>query len=507
MARLRLSPAGSDLALAEGTPLIEALAAQGVEFPCGGHGRCLGCRVKVLEGTLPVLEPERDRLAPADLDAGWRLACLHQLAGDLHLELAQWDLPVLGDDRVFPFQPRPGFGVAVDLGTTTLVAQLVSLQSGEVLAVQSALNGQARCGADVMSRLECAERDGQAGLGSLIRAQVGGLVGALLGQAGVEELARVVVVGNTAMHHLFGGVPIAALARYPFRPLLPGRLTFSAQEFQWPVPGNPRVEFLPCIGGFVGADVLAGVIATGMPGRAELSALVDLGTNGEIVVGSRDRLLATSTAAGPAFEGARITHGMRAATGAIGAVRLERGALACRVIGGGPARGLCGSGLVDAIAAGLDLGRIDPGGRMAGPALQLQDGVALLQADVREFQLAKGAIAAGLRLLTARLGATLDDLVRVHLAGAFGNYVDPASACRVGLLAVPPARIDPAGNTALLGAKLALFQDPGDWDRVARSIEPVALNEDPDFMDVYVEEMGFPGPEAPGWRPLSPSSR
>jgi len=493
MFRLKLSPAGLTLLLPGGAPLNDALFAQGVEFPCGGHGRCKGCRVKVLEGALPVLAAERERLTAPELDAGWRLACLHQVAGDLHLELAQWEMPVLGDATPFPFQPRAGFGVAVDLGTTTLVAQLVDLGTGTVLAVASALNAQARFGADVMSRLEHAARGGQPMLNELIRSQVGRLVGDLLRQAGIASPARVALVGNTAMHHLFCGLPVAPLARYPFRPDRVGRIRFSAGELGWPGPAGVPVEFLPCIGGFVGADVLAGIIATGMAQGDGLTALVDLGTNGEIVVGDRKRLLATSTAAGPAFEGARITHGMRAATGAISAVRVADGALACRVIGGGPARGLCGSGLVDAIAAGLDLGRIEPSGRMPGPPLQLRDGIVLMPADVREFQLAKGAIAAGLRLLTEKLGATLGDLARVHLAGAFGNYVDTASACRVGLLPVPPGKILPAGNTALLGAKLALFQDPGPWDRTGRFVEHVALNEDPEFQDVYVDEMGFPG--------------
>jgi uncharacterized 2Fe-2S/4Fe-4S cluster protein (DUF4445 family) len=173
-------------------------------------------------------------------------------------------------------------------------------------------------------------------------------------------------------------------------------------------------------------------------------------------------------------------------------VRSTGGALDCRVIGGGPARGLCGSGLVDAIAAGLELGRIAPSGRLAGASLPLRDGVALSQADVREFQLAKGAIAAGLRLLAARLGAAPEDLTQVHLAGAFGNYVQVPSACRVGLLEVPPDRVAPAGNTALLGAKLALFQDPGRWDRAAAGIEAVALNLEPAFQEAYVEAMGFP---------------
>jgi len=487
---LTLAPGGRVLSLPAGASLREALFTLGVEFPCGGHGRCRGCRVRVLAGQLPVQPAEGQVLTPDEQAQGWRLACQHRLAGDLQLELPPWEMPVLGDDRSFAFRPGAGFGIAVDLGTTTLAAQLLDLHSGQVLAVRSALNAQARFGADVMSRLEYALRGGQAELQALIRAQVGGLVADLLRQAQVAAPARVVLVGNTAMHHLFGALDCAPLARHPFTPIRTGRLDFEARELGWPL--TAPVAFLPCIGGFVGADVLAGVAATGMARRAELTALIDLGTNGEIVVGNRDRLLATSTAAGPAFEGARISCGMRAATGAICAVRSTGGALDCRVIGGGPARGLCGSGLVDAIAAGLELGRIAPGGRLAGASLPLRDGVALSQADVREFQLAKGAIAAGLRLLTARLGTGPEDLAQVHLAGAFGNYVQVPSACRVGLLEVPPDRVTPAGNTALLGAKLALFQDPERWDRAAASIEAVALNLEPAFQEAYVEAMGFP---------------
>ena len=253
------------------------------------------------------------------------------------------------------------------------------------------------------------------------------------------------------------------------------------------------VEFLPCLGGFVGSDILAGIVATGLHECRGLNALIDLGTNGEVVVGNGERILCTSTAAGPAFEGARISQGMRAATGAISEIKVENESLACRVIGSGEARGLCGSGLVDAVAAGLELGWIHPGGRMSNRTeMPLAGPVSLRATDVRELQLAKGAIAAGLRMLTAKLGASLEDIQQLHLAGAFGNYINRSSAQRIGLLRVPLNRVVPAGNTALLGAKLALFEEPASWDAIAKRVEHVALNEDPGFHDIYVDEMRFP---------------
>jgi uncharacterized 2Fe-2S/4Fe-4S cluster protein (DUF4445 family) len=531
---LDLAPAGLHLDVARGTPLQEILFAQGVEFPCGGRGRCRGCRVRVLGGSLSVTGEEERRLTPAELADGWRLACRHEVAGDLRLELAQWGMPILGDASSFVFTPREELGVAVDLGTTTLVAQLVDLRTGNVLAVRSALNAQARHGADVMSRIEFAVQGGQGELTKLIREQIGELIGQLVapGEAGVSQstdsqqthgrdaratwhgrpahvlesfenrdapersdrpLARVVLVGNTVMHHLFCGRSVAPLARHPFESSQLDRCRFAPGELGWQLPAAVVVEFLPCLGGFVGSDILAGIVATGLHESPELAALIDLGTNGEIVVGSRERLLCTSTAAGPAFEGARIAMGMRAAPGAIGEVRVEQGAIVCRTLGGGAPRGLCGSGLVDAVAAGLELGRIAASGRMtAGASLPLAGAVSLSQGDVRELQLAKGAIAAGLQLLAGRLGASLDDIRRVHLAGAFGNYVSRASARRIGLLHFPLERIAAAGNTALHGARRALFEEPAAWEAIRRRVEHVALNEDPRFPDVYAGEMRFP---------------
>jgi uncharacterized 2Fe-2S/4Fe-4S cluster protein (DUF4445 family) len=497
--RIELLPLGRGFEVKRGTPLQDFLFAHGVEFPCGGRGRCKGCKVRLLEGSLAVTAEERQRLTEAELVDGWRLACRHRAAAPLRLDLAQWEAAILADDTVFAFTPQDGLGVAIDLGTTTLVAQLLDLHTGRVLAVRTALNAQARFGADILSRIDFAVmRHGHAQLEKTIHEQLGQMIADLLteSQADAARLRQVVIVGNTVMHHLFCGLSLEPLSHVPFETPAPGLQLFHAADLGWQFAPKTPVRFLPCLGSFVGSDILAGVLATRLHESEELVALVDLGTNGEIIVGNRHRMLCTSTAAGPAFEGARISVGMRAATGAIAAVRVEKGALACDVLGRVQPRGICGSGLVDAVACALDLGWVSPTGRFFNrEVLKLRPPVQLIQADIRELQLAKGAIAAGLRLLCRQLGATLDDLARVHLAGAFGNYINMASARRIGLLELPAEKIQPAGNTALLGAKLALFDlaKPGaDHADILRNVRHVSLNEDPAFQDVFVECMTFP---------------
>ena len=497
--QVELLPLGKVLAVPPGTPLQDVLFDVGVEFPCGGRGRCKGCRVKVLSGNVPVAAEDRKTLTEAELAAGWRLACRLRAESDLRLELAQWEPEILSDQTAFHFTPQEGLGIALDLGTTTLVAQLLDLRSGHVLAVRTALNAQARHGADIMSRVDFgAQRAGLETLTRLIREQIGRIIGELLDAVPdrVGELGSIVLVGNTVMHHLFCGLRVEPLSHSPFEPEDDGLQVFRAQALGWALPSNPTVRFLPCLGGFVGSDILAGILAARLHESAELVALMDLGTNGEIVLGNRERLLCASTAAGPAFEGARITMGMRAATGAISEVVVRDGQFRCHVIGRVEPRGICGSGLVDAVACGLELGLIQPSGRlMGGPRLPLASSVSLSQSDIRELQLAKGAIAAGLRILAQQWGAALDEITRIHLAGAFGNYINRQSARRVGLLPMPTERIEAAGNTALLGAKLALFnlnEQDGSYPALRHQVTHVSLKEDPEFQDLYVEEMRFP---------------
>jgi uncharacterized 2Fe-2S/4Fe-4S cluster protein (DUF4445 family) len=497
---ITLRPLGAAFEVPEGSPLQDHLFAYGVEFPCGGRGRCKGCRVRVVDGSLPVTPAQQQMLSAEELAAGWRLACQCSAASDLTLELAQWEAAILSDDSPFSFHPRDGYGIAIDVGTTTIVGQLLDLREGKVLAVRSALNQQARFGADIMSRVGFAVAEhGQEKLVRLIRTQTGKLVAELLAAASVPAngIAEVVLVGNTVMHHLFCDHDLTPLSAYPFESATLAEARFTPPDLGWDLPPGVVVRFLACIGSFVGSDILAGIVATRLHEQESIVGLVDLGTNGEIVLGNRHRMICTSTAAGPAFEGARISMGMRASTGAISEVHRNGGALVCHILGNVAPRGICGSGLVDAAAGLLDLGTVLPSGRMPAGDTILADPVRITPTDIRELQLAKGAIAAGLRLLSRELGTNPAEIDRVWLAGAFGNYVNVTSARRIGLLNLPADVIDPAGNTALHGAKLALFAPAELYTAIAARVQHVGLSELPDFQDVYAEEMGFPLTDGP----------
>ena len=509
--RIELRPLGRSIDVERGMELRDVLYDLGVEFPCGGKGQCKRCRVQLLEGELAPSDAELQFLSAEERDAGWRMACRGRVQGPLTLKVEQHEAEILGDRSRLDFEPMTGLGVAVDLGTTTLVAQLVDLATGRILASESALNPQVAYGSDIMHRLQFA-LDGAGGskLVTLIREAVGGLVARALesgarthaDESPLAALNRVVVVGNTAMHHLFSALEVERLARYPFESEHSGLQEFSADELAWRIGADVPVRVLPCFGGFVGSDILAGILATRMHEDAALTALIDLGTNGEIVIGSSERLICASTAAGPAFEAGGIEQGMRAVHGAIDQVDVGERDVRCHVVGGGEARGICGSGVVDAVAAALELGWLEPSGRLAtGHArIPLAGAVHVSQADVRQLQLAKGAIAAGVRILLTLLGKSASDLQRIHLAGAFGNYIDHASAERIGLMPRDAGPAKAVGNSALLGAKLALFTaDDSGWEfsELRERVEHVPLAASPDFQQIFVEELQFPDSLSP----------
>ena len=490
--RIRLEPLAIEFSAALNTPLLSILAEHGFEFPCGGSAVCRGCCVRVLSGSLPVSEADQAAFSSDELADGWRLACQARAASHLVLECRQWQMDVLTEAATSPSSPPPvrrqGLGIAIDLGTTTIAAQLIDLSSGEVLAVETGLNPQARYGSDVMNRIRSA-LDG-ADLTALIRTALGQIVATLA--AGRESrIVRVVLVGNTVMHHLFSGCGIEPLTHAPFASPELGRQIFTPADLGWALPANCAIEFAPCLGGFVGSDLVAGLMATCITRSDHLSALIDLGTNGEIAIGNRKRIVCASTAAGPAFEAGSIRMGMRAVNGAIAHVAHRDGEIHAHVIGGDEPRGICGSGLVDAVAAGLRTGAILPSGRLANGVKQFQlaGPVVLDQADIRELQLAKGAIAAGFKLLLRRLDASPDDLRAIYLAGAFGNYIDVESALRIGLLNAPREIIHPAGNTALHGARLLVESG---CDPQLPLVEHVALAADPLFQDEFAACMAFP---------------
>jgi uncharacterized 2Fe-2S/4Fe-4S cluster protein (DUF4445 family) len=521
--RIRLEPLGIELDLPRGGSLVAGLAAHGFEFPCGGVGECGGCQVRVLSGSLPVTAADAEILTVDELAQGWRLACQARADEPLVVECGQWHMEILADTEVSLAQPPSKTKIktnkiAIDLGTTTIAAQLIDAATGDVLGVETALNPQAAFGSDVMSRIRAAieGRD----LTTPLRAALGEIVTRLV-RGREAHVAEVLLVGNTAMHHLFCGLDVEPLSHVPFASPQMGEQRFTARALGWDLNSHCVIRFARCIGGFVGSDILAGIVAAGIAQNDDLTALVDLGTNGEIAIGNRHGIVCASTAAGPAFEAGAIRMGMRAVTGAIAHVALDGDELRPTVLGDAAPRGICGSGLVDAVAAGLGIGAILANGRVADGTkiFPVAPPVVLYQSDIRELQLAKGAIAAGFRLLLKRLGAIqnsaeavavkghdfsravrtaekeralapegLRSLRAIHLAGAFGNYVQIESALRIGLLEAPHALIHAAGNTALRGAKMLLIGG----EPLLPPIEHVSLAADPAFQDEFAACMVFP---------------
>jgi uncharacterized 2Fe-2S/4Fe-4S cluster protein (DUF4445 family) len=485
--KVRLEPLAVELHVPRGAELIGSLAEHGVEFPCGGTGFCGGCSVRVLEGAVAISHADREVFTQEELENGWRLACQARANEPLVLHCEQWQMDVLADASTPVARGRHGLGIAIDLGTTTIVGQLLDLKTGTVLGVGTELNPQARFGADVMSRVR-AVLDGQ-DLTHTVRQSLGEMV-TRLARGREAEVSDVVLVGNTVMHHLFAGCNVEPLSHVPFASPDLGVQSFSPRELGWALPADCSVRFARCLGGFVGSDILAGIVATGMAESDDLVALIDLGTNGEIAIGNRNGIVCASTAAGPAFEAGAITMGMRAVTGAISHVVQVGGELRATVIGDVEPRGICGSGLVDAVAAGLRNGAILPNGRIADGTkmFPVASPVMLYQSDVRELQLAKGAIAAGIRILLRKLGEDMSAISKVHLAGAFGNYVQIESAIRIGLIEAPRAVVHAAGNTALRGGKMLLATG----EPVLPIIEHISLAADPSFQNEFVDSMRFP---------------
>lgn len=305
------------------------------------------------------------------------------------------------------------------------------------------------------------------------------------------------------MHHIFCGLDVTPLATYPFESEHGGMMHFSAQELQWnTTPATAKalaeadITFLPNIGGFVGSDILAGIYAGGFFSHDTPRVLVDLGTNGEIAVGRKGRITVASTAAGPAFEGTNISCGMRASTGAISSIAITEEnpqEMNVHVIGGGKAKGICGSGLIDALRWGNLNGMIDRDGVIHTPdtTLPLVDGVKLQQQDIREFQLAKAAIATGVELLLREASFSHNDIEKMFIAGGFGNYIQLPNAIGIGLLEFKEQQIVKLSNSALIGAKMFLFEEDDFINNLLPQLSHISLESDPAFLDVFCDKIAF----------------
>lgn len=487
---IKLLPIGKTLEVNAGTPLIDFLHEFGIEFPCGGKGTCGSCKIKLLSGKIEIDPVQQQKLDKLKLDNNWRLACYCKAETDITLEISQFETIILADNSNFKFQPKQGFGVAIDLGTTTLVVQLVNLENGHVIDSLSELNPQAKFGGDLISRIQSCLDGKQEELQKQVRQKTGKMISLML-QKHPVEVAQVALVGNTVMHHIFSGLPVNLLSFYPFHSPHLGTQKFTPAELDWALPEKTEISFYPSIGSFVGSDILAGIAATRIVENEKYSVLIDLGTNGEIVVGNRDRIVCASTAAGPAFEGAKISQGMRATTGAISSVGVENTDITVHVIGNVDAKGICGSGLIDVIAVLLNRGQIGMFGEIENgdDSVQLTEKVSVTQQDIREFQLAKAAIATGVQVLLNQFQISYAEIEHVYIAGGFGNFLNIGNVIRTGLIECEAEKIIKFGNTALIGAKMFLFENENFTENILLKTTHINLESDPNFQDIYIEKM------------------
>jgi len=415
---------------------------------------------------------------------------------------------------------RAQYGIAIDIGTTTLAGYLLSLNTGVELAVRSRMNPQRSFGDDVISRIKKVHEQGEEGLRELQMAVTSGINMVIkqlceIARVSPVHIYKATVAGNPTMIHLFAGIDPSNIDHSPFIPVLRDSLILPALELGLDMNPDGQVHILPSISGYVGADITAGILYTRLHQAKGIQLFVDIGTNAEIVLGNKDRLLACSTPAGPAFEGARIKYGMGALPGAIAHVFLDDRDLRLEIIGDGVPKGICGSGLIDLGGELCKVGLINEKGNFRrrmnlpisdrihrGEKGQLQflvsDGskpIYLTQQDVRELQLAKGAIRSGVEVALRELGVALNEVEKVYLAGAFGNYVSKESVLRIGMLPkFPLNKIKPVGNAAGQGAKLCLL-NRGKWEEIqglTEQVEYLELSYLKDFSQVFIDSMHFP---------------
>ncbi|HUX21371.1 MAG TPA: ASKHA domain-containing protein, partial [Spirochaetia bacterium] len=450
---------------------------------------------------------------------------------------------------VVPEAPTRNFGVAADIGTSTVVLRLVDLANGTVIASRSAMNAQKPYGADVISRIAHASQGPEhlARLQGRIVDQVQEMIGKMLSEVAgaLEEVVLLVAAGNPTMLHLFAGISPEKMATAPFVPVFTDSLVFSAAEVGLQLHPRAEVRFLPSVAAYVGADIVAGIVATSMDRSEQPCLLVDLGTNCEMVLGGRTRMLACATAAGPAFEGAQIECGVGGVPGAIRRVWGNEEPL-FETIGDLPPVGICGSGILDTVALLLSTGLADGTGRMSlssanglgagfrarmsesggdetrtpgsirflltpphaglqraqkGLETALPQEIFFTQKDLREVQLAKAAVAAGIEVLVERMGIAVGEIAAVYLAGSFGSALSAEAACRIGLLPeLLRHRIIAVGNSSGRGALLALrsVADSRRCEEVRHRVEYIELSSDAKFRDAFIEEMAFPAERPSG---------
>jgi len=550
---LTILPQGTKIKVKPGTILLDALRQAGFEIasPCNGQQLCGKCKVRVTDPALP-LEAPHDLLTTAEVEAGIRLACQvviqakmqATLYGNYSLDARILEGDMIKNCRLAPAAAvkkvdgqfrlyyrnrspvplptwQPAFtpkGIAVDLGTTTLVVTLMDLETGDELATASAVNPQGSFGHDVITRIvKASSKEGLAELALLIAGGLNKLVEKTCRISGTRrhEILDAVIGGNTTMLQIAANIDPAPLGRVPFTVGIQSGRTYPTDPFHLNLNPQARVYIPPVAHAYAGSDIAAGLLSIDFFKQTAPLLFIDLGTNGELALVTNGRSFVTSTAAGPAFEGIGITHGMRAASGAIEMVRANGKFLSIRTIGNAPAKGICGSGILDIMACLVRMAAVDASGRLRDPqkegafpdllsnryervdriaAIKLTGNIYFTQKDIRQFQLAKSAIQTGIEMLLSAAGLSIDQLERIVIAGAFGYHLRTASLRQIGIL--PPdfsGKIDFAGNTCRTGcARMLADATTRDFLQDAmRQVTYLALAEGSDFQSRFVRNLSL----------------
>jgi uncharacterized 2Fe-2S/4Fe-4S cluster protein (DUF4445 family) len=529
MGELVVKPENKRIGLEKGETLLSHLQSLGVNINayCGGKGECGACLVKVEHG-MEYLSLMTDLEKGFVKKPGYRLACQAKTLREdveIYVEIPRYaKYKILERGRKKRIPPNPmvrveGFpskkvywlgrllgeyegelyGLALDIGTTTISMYWVNLETGDETFVASMQNPQVRFGDNVIDRISYARMKGQEYLEKTIREAVNELI--QYGPVKPDHIYEMVAVGNSVMRDIFIGHPVKKLGEAPFKPLSENSVNKTAKELGININPEANVYALPLIGHFVGADALAVVLATEMYKSSAVTMAIDIGTNTEIMVGNKSRIVAASAASGPAFEGSGIKCGTGAISGAIQKVEIDENLkVKYETIDQMPPIGICGSGLIDALAQMLDRKILDWTGKFTLSENRFiiahgENPVFLDGEDVDKLKLAKAAIAVGIRVVMRHYGVTVDGIERLYLAGAFGTYIDPVNAMKIGMLPdIPLSKIERVGNAALEGARQALISQEKrrEAEAVSKMIEHVRLELEKDFQDIFAEELCFP---------------
>ena len=470
-------------------------------LPCGGHGKCGKCKVRASGKLSPLSATEKESLTPDEIARGVRLACCVRIEGDCTVDIIRDGAEkskILTKASAEAAAVSPSFsayGAAVDVGTTTLAARLYN-KSGDVIAECGRLNPQSVRGADVISRIEASMKGEDGELATAVCNAIDGMLSELAASAGVlpTEIDGLVITGNTAMLHFLTDTSPEPLSHAPFEAKRLFDETVSPAELGlYNISKDAEIYLPPCIAAFVGADTVCALLATDVCSR-EGALIADIGTNGEMGLWHDGKLSVCSTAAGPAFEGVGISMGMNGSDGAIDRVSLDGDRLSAHVIGDIAPRGICGSGLIDAVACLLDRETLDETGLLDDDPTEIAPPVCLSQHDIRMVQLAKSAICAGILTLLDHAKLSENDVSVFHIAGGFGSYLDIKSAGRIGLIPEKlTGKVVVDGNAALSGASMLLLDTNKRKDAaiIAKEAAVVDLATNPVFVESYMTGMMF----------------